>query len=294
MSFGKLQPQAWIYKCSADSGYSWLDGGFFKRKGIERDFGGEEWIRSPLSWNNLAALKRGDLIFCHQGHAAFRAIVGLTIAASSGYADPEGRYHDRCTTLDLGPQRVGFKTPVTLTQISAAINDRTMAAYAPGKRQSTFHAVESELRIPLIRLCISLNPSLRRAIINLTHLSRRIPKKTQSMKAAIEIIRDPIRREMTIEAYERKAAWSRNARRLYGFECMIPGCRFQLIKDDGERYIEVHHIIAMCDGGSPNDKMNLSVLCPNHHREIHFASKVRRGELTALVRREQARRLRRA
>ena len=29
-------PRAWIYKCSADSGYSWVDGGFFNRKGIER------------------------------------------------------------------------------------------------------------------------------------------------------------------------------------------------------------------------------------------------------------------
>src|SRR5690349_18806504 len=91
MSNASRRQQAWIYKCSADNGYSWLDDGYFDRKGIERDFGGEEWIRSPQSWNNLAALKSGDLIFCHQGHGAFRAIVGMTIAASGGYADPNGQ-----------------------------------------------------------------------------------------------------------------------------------------------------------------------------------------------------------
>ena len=63
------------------------------------------------------------------------------------------------------------------------------------------------------------------------------------------------------------------------------------MKEDGELYIEVHHIVAMFEGGSPNDKLNLSVLCPNHHREVHYAKKVRRAELTALIRREQARRL---
>jgi predicted restriction endonuclease len=106
-----------------------------------------------------------------------------------------------------------------------------------------------------------------------------------------EVIRDPVRREMLVEAFERKARWARLARSLYGYECMIPGCRFVLIKENGDKYIEVHHIIPMFDGGSPNDKVNLSVLCPNHHREIHFAAESRRESLTTLVRKEQKKRL---
>ncbi len=105
------------------------------------------------------------------------------------------------------------------------------------------------------------------------------------------ILLDPIRKEMLIEAFERRASWARLARKLYGYECMVPGCKFVLLKEDGESYIEVHHINAMYEGGSPNDKMNLSVLCPNHHREVHYATADRRKELTTLIRREQARRL---
>lgn len=81
--------------------------------------------------------------------------------------------------------------------------------------------------------------------------------------ALSDLIRDPIRREMFIEAYERRASWARLARRLYGYDCMVVGCDFALLKDDGEQYIEVHHITPMFEGGSPNDKHNLSVLCPN-------------------------------
>lgn len=106
-----------------------------------------------------------------------------------------------------------------------------------------------------------------------------------------EILDDPVRREMVTEAFERKATWARAARKLYGYKCMISGCQFELIKENGELYIEVHHIKAMYDGGSPNDKKNLSVVCPNHHREIHYATARRRKELTALLKREQTRRL---
>jgi hypothetical protein len=106
-----------------------------------------------------------------------------------------------------------------------------------------------------------------------------------------DVIIDPIRREIHTEAFERKAAWARLARKLYGYECMIPGCLFELIKENGEKYIEVHHIIAMFDHGSPNDKRNLSVLCPNHHREIHYGALEQRKKLTMIVRKEQARRV---
>lgn len=125
----------------------------------------------------------------------------------------------------------------------------------------------------------------------LTSRFREYEKRNGDESSLEEIITDPIRREMLIEAFERKKSWARLARKLYGFACMIPECDFELTKDDGELYIEVHHIIAMCHGGSPNDRLNLSVLCPNHHREIHYATTTRRAKLTALLKQEQSRRL---
>ena len=108
-----------------------------------------------------------------------------------------------------------------------------------------------------------------------------------------EIIRDPIRREMLIEAFERKASWARLARKLYGYECMAPNCQFSFVKEDGELYIEVHHVKPMFENGSPNDPLNLSVLCASHHRAVHYAKAIQRKKLTDLILEEQTRRLRR-
>jgi hypothetical protein len=288
--------QGWIYKCSDDDpdhGYSWTDKGSFldgTDQSVSKDFGGEKWIRSPQSWIHLANVLPGDLIFCHQGHGSFRALVGITVAASEGYPDPNGDHPDKCSTLDLGPERIAFGKPVTLAEIRASLNGEEMGAYVVGKGQATFHPVEEHLLVPLVELCKRKNPTQRGEIAHFTRLSSR-SHGDSSADVAEDVIHDPIRREMVVEAFERKASWARLARRLFGYECMIPGCRFELIKDDGELYIEVHHIKAMCEGGSPNDKRNLSVLCPNHHRKIHYATTKRRKELTGLVKAEQARRL---
>lgn len=131
---------------------------------------------------------------------------------------------------------------------------------------------------------------------NWNSLERRLRHLSSAMARnddddVLEVLNDPIRREILIEAFERKATWAKLARRLYGFDCMIPGCSFELIKENGERYIEVHHVEPMFEGGSPNDKRNLSVLCPNHHREVHYAKIERRNELTRLIRQEQRRSL---
>jgi hypothetical protein len=60
--------------------------------------------------------------------------------------------------------------------------------------------------------------------------------------------------------------------------CEIPGCQYQPFnKDSGEQYSEAHHIIPLGRAGSESPK-NLAILCPNHHREIHYG--VNRHELT--------------
>lgn len=48
--------------------------------------------------------------------------------------------------------------------------------------------------------------------------------------------------------------------RSYGEKCEI--CDYTLS-------VDVHHLIPRSRGGNDN-KENLSVLCPNHHREVHI------------------------
>jgi hypothetical protein len=293
-----LLPHGWIYKCSLDDrhhGYSWVDedeGWLLRRRqGGGKGFGGEDWIRSASSRLHLANVRQGDVIFCHQGDKSFRALVGITVAARGEYPEHNGNYPNKCTMIDLGTERVPFGNPVTLDEIYAILNGSQMVAYAPGPRQGTFHPVEDELLVPLVERCVNKNPSQRREIVRLTRLQLFERGESPHIDIADEVIRDAVRREICIEVFERRASWARLARKLYGYDCMAPGCQFVLVKEDGERYIEVHHIKPMFEKGSANDKENLSVLCPNHHREVHYAAVGRRKNLTALIRREQARRL---
>ena len=297
----KPKLRAWIYKCSVDldgsgHGYSWVDpvlGYLMNQRGRDNDFGGEEWIRSPLSWQHLAQARRGDLVFCHQ--TDLHGFVGITVAASAGYPDPDGIRHDTCSTIDLGPARVRFDNIVTLDAIHREVG--RPHAFTTGRSQSTFHDVEEQFVGPLLTLCARMNRQQREAIERLTRTSVKLGMEEAELEGRYEEDEaplDPIRREIRIEAYERRAAWAKKARKVFGFRCMAPGCDFELVKENGELYIEVHHLKAMCEGGSPNELRNMSVLCPNHHRVIHYAEHDARQELGGAILREQAKRLKKA
>ena len=53
-----------------------------------------------------------------------------------------------------------------------------------------------------------------------------------------------------------------------GDECQLCGHTFR--RKDGGWYSESHHIIDLAKGG-PDDDENLLVVCPTHHKELHYA-----------------------
>ncbi len=93
----------------------------------------------------------------------------------------------------------------------------------------------------------------------------------KSETAAIDLTRETAeRREYLVETYVRKAKWAKQAVELFGHHCLFHGCSNTFLREDGTSYIEVHHIIPLCQGGE--DRLwNLSVLCAHHHRMAHFA-----------------------
>lgn len=286
--------QAWVCKCNAKYGYSWLDpeDGFLRpgARRIDEDFEGEEWVKSPLGQQNLGRCKRGDLVFCYQ--TDLRGIVGLTMAASDGYRDPNGKL-PACTTIDLGPGRVRFPSVVTIADIRRRVGQLDAFRHG-GTAHSTFLEIESRFLRRLLKVCVEVNPSCGSQINTIvSSVSRPSPSRLDSMVEATarKLLADPIRREITIEAFERKAAWAAEARRVYGSRCMASGCSFTLLKADGTKFIEVHHVISMCEGGGNNIR-NLSVLCPNHHRAIHYGLCDTRRKLEREVEREQRDRVR--
>ena len=81
---------------------------------------------------------------------------------------------------------------------------------------------------------------------------------------------DRRRREYLVEVFARDRGWVKIAKQKYGCYCLIHNCNNTFKTKAGSRYIEVHHIIALCDGGE-DAIWNLSVLCAHHHRMAHFA-----------------------
>ncbi len=80
----------------------------------------------------------------------------------------------------------------------------------------------------------------------------------------------PEKKEYIIETYVRNVAWAKKARGILGEFCLCSGCKNTFFRNDGTRYIEVHHIIPLCRGGE-DGLWNMSVLCAHHHRMAHFS-----------------------
>jgi predicted HNH restriction endonuclease len=88
----------------------------------------------------------------------------------------------------------------------------------------------------------------------------------------------PNKKEYLIETYARNRGWVKQAKEVLGCYCLYKKCDNTFTKDNGELYIEVHHIVPLCDGGE-DGIWNLSVLCAHHHRMAHFADGKTRIEI---------------
>ena len=74
-----------------------------------------------------------------------------------------------------------------------------------------------------------------------------------------------------IEPYARNKGWVKQAGDTFGTDCMICNCNNSFHKPEDRPYIEVYHIVPLCEAGE-DDIWNLSMLCAHHHRMSHFAN----------------------
>lgn len=81
----------------------------------------------------------------------------------------------------------------------------------------------------------------------------------------------PEKREYLIETFARNRGWVREAKETLGEYCLYPQCSNTFNKPNNKPYIEVHHIISLCDGGE-DAIWNLVVVCAHHHKMAHFSN----------------------
>lgn len=92
----------------------------------------------------------------------------------------------------------------------------------------------------------------------------------------------PEKREYLIETFARNRGWVKEARERFGKYCLYPRCSNTFNKPDNKPYIEVHHIISLCDGGE-DAIWNLSLVCAHHHKMAHFAALTTKQELQNIL-----------
>jgi len=112
-------------------------------------------------------------------------------------------------------------------------------------------------------------------------------EETKTIDLSKEI---PEKREYIVETYVRNVAWSRQAKEILGDMCLYNNCTNTFFREDGTRYIEVHHIIPLCRGGE-DGIWNLSVLCAHHHKMSHYGDARTRNSIERLLRKEVERRI---
>lgn len=89
-------------------------------------------------------------------------------------------------------------------------------------------------------------------------------------------------REYLVEIRARDRGWVRLARHTFGDYCLVPQCANTFVKDDGTRYVEVHHIEPLHEGGE-EQIWNLAVICAHHHRVAHYAREEERSRMRGIL-----------
>lgn len=81
----------------------------------------------------------------------------------------------------------------------------------------------------------------------------------------------PTQVQREINIYSRNSALRAFVKSRANYSCEMPDCDYIAFeKENGEKYIEVHHIIPLANGGE-DSITNTVALCPTCHRKMHYS-----------------------
>jgi 5-methylcytosine-specific restriction endonuclease McrA len=90
-------------------------------------------------------------------------------------------------------------------------------------------------------------------------------------KAEAEASENPEREhvEMTVSRYRRSSAIRNYALKRADGTCEVCGEEAPFVKENGDPYLEVHHVNELGEGGADHPSL-VGAVCPNCHRKIHY------------------------
>lgn len=75
-------------------------------------------------------------------------------------------------------------------------------------------------------------------------------------------------KEITIKKIKRYQRIVNELKETHGYKCQL--CNDTFLMDNGTYYCEAHHIKQLSNNGT-QDKSNVIILCPKHHRMFHYS-----------------------
>jgi 5-methylcytosine-specific restriction endonuclease McrA len=116
-------------------------------------------------------------------------------------------------------------------------------------------------------------------IYNLSGLDDNVSEENLYSQIDVELLREratninttPSQVEQTVRVYPRNNILRTYVKERSNYSCEMPDCDYiGFNKNDSKKYIEIHHVDPLSEGGEDSIS-NTVALCPNCHRKIHYA-----------------------
>jgi hypothetical protein len=163
--------RAWVYKVNSKRPgrfTGWHFDQYFRYRGRQPfDMGGRDWIRSPLSWQCLRRVRRGDLFICYQSDE--RKIYGLAGAASPGYESLPGS--GLFDSVDFAPPKLrGGLRLANPVDVRGPLFRHIRAFTVPSR--GTIHPVAADELRALLGELVAANPAQKNQILSFGRIER--------------------------------------------------------------------------------------------------------------------------
>jgi len=200
----------------------------------------------------------GELAACGQQAApeSVKATFGrnaavYTIAASLVYDSP-------VRLQPLGIQNYQFGREISQSQLGRI---HTLAGSLSTVREETHSAFDR----------VSLDRRMRRLLLQ--NAPSQAPPPGNKSPERSPSSNSTVKRDPAVQAWVLRYA---------GGVCELCGSNAPFLTEDGIPFLEVHHVVCLANGGE-DTVYNAVALCPNCHRECHYAAPGTRKKLDAML-----------